>query len=312
MMSTAEFGKDAMIETSALTKVFGNQQAVDHLDWSVPQGSICGLLGSNGAGKTTILKMFLGMTHPTSGKAEIDRLDIVKHSLQLRNKIAFIPEDKMIYDSMSAGTFLGFYGRFFPDWSDSIAKTFAANWKIPLDQKIRHLSKGLRSKLLFSAVLSRSPQVLLLDEFTEGLDPAGVEEVLSTLARWASEEGRTAVIATHKLDEVERISDRIAILDQGKLRLSGDLDEIRSNWKWVEVSGNVREEEIRQWSEIYGVEKTLRGLKITIRANPNAVAERLRAFSSASIDLFDMNLREIYLASIEYPGGKHGSVENLV
>ena len=123
---------------------------------------------------------------------------------------------------------------------------------------------------------------------------------------------RPGVSLDDAMEEVERISDRIAILDQGKLKLSGDLDEIRSNWKWMEVSGNIPEEEIRQWSEIYWVEKTLRGLKITTRANPTAVAERLKTFSNASIDLFDMNLREIYLASIEYPGGKHGSVENLV
>lgn len=301
-----------MIDTTGLSKSFGNERAVDHLDWSVPKGSICGLLGSNGAGKTTILKMFLGITLPTSGKAEIDQLDIVRHSLELRNKIAFIPEDKMIYDSMSARSFLKFYQSFFPEWSESTVKTLAASWNIPLDQKIRHLSKGLRSKLLFSAVLARSSQILLLDEFTEGLDPAGVEETLSMLARWGAEEGRTAVIATHKLDEVERICDRVAILDHGKLKLSGDLDEIRSNWKWLEVSGTIPEEEIRQWKEVHGVEKTLRGFKITIRSNPTSVAERLKTFINGAIDLFDMNLREIYLASIGYPGGKHGSLENLV
>jgi ABC-2 type transport system ATP-binding protein len=304
--------KDAMIETSQLTKFFGNSCAVNQIQWTVPAGSICGLLGPNGAGKTTILKMFLGMTQPSSGSATVDRYDIVTDSVPLRKVAAFVPEDKLSYDSMKAGIFLRYYGSFFPDWSEAACQKLVTNWKIPLDQKIGRLSKGMRAKLIFAAAVARKARVLFLDEPTDGLDPASIEELLTVLTSWISIENRTAVIATHRLDETERICDRIAVLNQGKLELSGDLDDLRTNWKWIEVAGNVPEETIRQWKEVHRLEKTVNGIKIMTRSNPREVIERLQTYALSPTNIFDMNLREIYLASIQYQGGIHGSLENLV
>jgi ABC-2 type transport system ATP-binding protein len=304
--------KEAMIETSQLTKLYGNLFAVNRMNWTVPEGSICGLLGPNGAGKTTILKMFLGMTRPSSGTATINRFDILKDSVEIRRAAAFVPEDKLSYDSMTPSAFLKFYASFFGESSDSIARELAAKWLIPLDQKIGKLSKGVRTKLLFAAAIARKPQVMFLDEPTDGLDPSSAEEMLMLLTRWVSNGECTAVIATHRLEEMERICDRIAILNKGKLELSGDLDDVRTHWKSIEVTGNVPEEIIQQWKEVYRIEKSSGKWKMITRSNPNVVLERLQTYPLSVVNVFDMNLREIYLALIHFEGGIHDSLENLV
>ncbi len=304
--------KESMIETIQLTKSFGNLCALDHLDWNVPAGSICGLLGPNGAGKTTTLKIFLGMTQPSSGTAIIHHCDIVKDSLAVRKIAAFVPEDKLAYDSMRVDDYLKFYGSFFPDWSNQACQSLTTKWHVPLNQKMRTLSKGIRAKILFIAAIARKAQILILDEPTDGLDPAGTEELLTMLTSWVSNGENTAVIATHRLDEVERICDRIAILNHGKLELSGDLDDLRSNWKYIDITGNVSDEAISGWKEIHRFERTSGGMRVITRSNPREAAARLQKLADSPVNIFDMNLREIYLACIQSQGGIHDSLENLV
>ena len=205
-----------MIETNQLTKTYGDAHAIDQLNWKVPAGSICGMLGPNGAGKTTTLKILLGITRPTSGSAHVRSLDAVTQSVQIRTFAAFVPEDKILYEKMKAQDFLKFYGSFFPEWSANEAERLLNHWNIPLDKKAGTFSKGNRAKLLLAAALARKPQLLIFDEPTDGLDPAAIEEVLSLIASWAAESSRTALIATHRLDEVERICDKVTIVNNGR------------------------------------------------------------------------------------------------
>lgn len=304
---------DKMIETIQLSKMYGDLPALDRLDWSVPSGSICGMLGPNGAGKTTTLKILLGMNHPTSGKALVHGLDAAKQTVEILKSTAFVAEDKILYDKMTVENFLRFYGSFFPDWSQSTAENFISKWNIPFGTRMNALSKGNRTRLLLASALSRKSSLLVFDEPTEGLDPTGIEEVLSSIAASASEGNRTILIATHRLDEVERVCDRIAIINHGHLLLTGDLDDIRSQWKTIGAIGDVPVDAVRKWENVHNAEREGLRIRITVSSDPQSVAARIKdQYHISNVEVVDMNLREIYLAATGFTGGiNHDRLENL-
>ncbi|MCI0415964.1 ABC transporter ATP-binding protein [bacterium] len=304
---------DRIIETVHLTKMYGDVLAVDRLDWSVPDGSICGMLGPNGAGKTTTLKILLGMTRATSGNARVRGLDAASQSTDILKFAAFVPEDKMLYENMRVEDFLRFYGSFFPGWSAELADSFISKWKISSTIRTNALSKGNRTRVLLAAAMSRKPDLLIFDEPTEGLDPAGIEEVLSSIAAWASEGTRTVLIATHRLDEVERICDRIAIVNHGRLLLSGDLDDIRTQWKMIYAIGDAPVEAIRKWENVQNAEREGLRIRITVSSGAESIGSQLRnQYHISNVETQNMNLREIYLATTGYKGGtSHDRMENM-
>lgn len=216
-----------MISIHGLTKRFGAQIAVDHLDLEVPAGTILGLLGPNGAGKTTTLKMITGMLAPDSGTAEICGVDVVTHPLVAKRLMGFVPDSGAVYESLTGLEFLlmiaALYGiaeapakpriRQFLDFFELDEQTLNA-------KLLGAYSKGMRRKIVITAALLHNPKVVLLDEPLDGLDAnaaVGFKALLETLAR----EGKTIVYSSHVLDVVERVCDRVAIMVQGRLIADG-------------------------------------------------------------------------------------------
>ncbi|MCI0416159.1 ABC transporter ATP-binding protein [bacterium] len=298
-----------LIRTNDLTKEFATLTAVSHLNWSVPEGSLCGFLGPNGAGKTTTLKMLLGMTHPTSGSAQVLGFDIQAQSLSIREKSAFVSEDKILYDNMTAGKFIRYYSSFYPDWSEKWMDEMLRVWQLPLEQKILHLSKGTRAKLWMAVSMARKPRILFLDEPTEGLDPVSQEDILELLTHWLSQGQRSAVIASHRLEEIERVCDRVAIINRGELLLNEDLEEMRSNWKTIEVMGDFSIDPHEEG--ILNVTRSGLVSRIVSSRFP-VLKEKLKKNNLTPLHVYDMNLREIYLSAIRQGGIDYGSLEDLV
>ena len=301
-----------LIEVSGLSKSYGGVLAVDRATWAVPQGSITGLLGPNGAGKTTSLKLLMGLTSPTHGLARVGRYDIVSQSLQVRHVAAYVPEDKVLYDRMRACDFLRFYCGFSREWDEEKARKLCVEWQLPWQKKLGAYSKGMRGRLILAAALVRNPLVLLLDEPTDGLDPEGIEQVLQQLAVWVGGGAKSVLISTHRLDEVERICDRVILMNQGRILIEGELDDIRASHKLIQVIGNVPEPELDNWPELAGWQREGKILRIRTHSSPEAVFERLRSYSPSHLEMLDMNLREIYLTRVGRAGGDHVAVEELV
>jgi ABC-2 type transport system ATP-binding protein len=303
----------ALIETHGLSKSFGHVQAVDDISWTIPSGCIMGLAGPNGAGKTTAVKMLLGMTRPTAGTGTVLGYDIERESVAIRTQAAFVPEDKLLYDEMAVRSFLQFYGSFFPEWNDQAAARFLDAWSIPLDRTVKQLSKGMRAKLVLAATLCRKPQVLFMDEPTIDLDPASVEEMLSLIAGWVSEGDRTVVLATHRLDEVERICDRVTVLQDGREVLDGGVDDIKSEWKSLEAYGQLPVDEVRAWTGVHSVSSSASLATVVVHSRAADIRRQLEAAGATGVETHDMNLREIYLTLTNHKRGRlDGAVESLV
>ena len=290
-----------MIRTTGLTKKFGSHTVVDDLDLDVPAGSVLGLIGPNGAGKSTIMKMLLGLTRPTSGSGLVMDHDIEMESEAVRRLTAYVPDDKSVYAGMRVEQFLKFYLDFFPGAEVSDANEYLHKWGIDPRQKTHKLSRGSRLKVLFAAVFARNAPVLLLDEPTEGLDPAGAEDVLLELMRNSDE--MTTIFATHRLEDVERVCDRVAIINHGTVVVNTNLDDLRARWKRIVLRPSTSNDIIRSIPHISS-ERRGSGITLTTSSFSDAVMARPDVAESVS-EVLNMNLREIYLTVTSGNYAKH-------
>jgi ABC-2 type transport system ATP-binding protein len=241
--------------------------------------------------------MLMGLVLPSHGSARVAGLDAVKDSVAIRRITGYIPDQKSVHGEMRVEQFLSFYGGFFPEWSRDRALQQLDRWQVPLSRRMKKLSKGMNAKVLLAAVFAREPRVVLLDEPTEGLDPASTEEVLSFLAGWAAGGDRTIVISTHRLEDVERIADHVAFLQAGRLSLFGKLDDLRSSCKviYLNDAANVPLETVRRWEGVYLVERLGSSLRITTKQDPETIMQKLEALTGCPAAMHDLNLRDVYL-----------------
>lgn len=219
-----------VIETHGLSKTYKNLQALSALDLKVHQNSIFGFLGPNGAGKTTTIKLMLGLTHPTSGTATIFGMDSVKHSVDIRARIGYLPQEPHFYEYMTARQTLHFTAEFFfkgpkkaiDDRVDEMLELVDLSDKA--DRPIKTFSGGERQRLGIAQAQVNYPDLLILDEPAASLDPLGRRDVLEVMSRLRKY--TTIFYSTHILDDVQRVSDTVVILNKGKLVAQGPIEEL--------------------------------------------------------------------------------------
>lgn len=213
---------DPIIEVRSLVKHYGKVVALDGLTFSVPRGAVYGFLGRNGAGKTTTIRILAGLARPSEGSAAVHGLDPQKDRLEVLARTGFIIERSLL-PSMTGNDLIRFNRGFFPAWSDAIAKKYADALQIPLTYKYRKLSHGNKTKLCLLLALAQGADLLVLDEPTTGLDPVITDELLRLLIEDFSANGRTLIISSHHLSEIEKIADWIGVIDQGRMLLEAEL-----------------------------------------------------------------------------------------
>jgi ABC-2 type transport system ATP-binding protein len=221
-----------MISLQQLTKRFGAQLAVDALTFDIPAGQIVGFLGPNGAGKSTTLKMLTGMIEPTEGAATICGFDLRTQPIEVKRRVGFVPESGAVFESLSGLEYLEMIAALYgipQDAARARIQQFIAFFDLSFDTLTDKLlgaySKGMRRKVVITAALLHNPPVVFFDEPLDGLDAnaaVGFKALIQTLAR----EGKTIVYSSHILDVVERVCDRVIIIDKGKLLLDGKPDEL--------------------------------------------------------------------------------------
>src|SRR5271155_1845932 len=228
---------DTIVETSQLCKSFTGKPALCGLDLRVPAGSIFGFLGRNGAGKTTTIKTIMGLLKPDSGDAHVFGTPVADadRSIEIRRRIGFVTEDKELYPYMTVEQIIRFTRPFFPKWRDDLERRYLKMFELPPKRKIPDLSKGMRSKLMLLLAISRGAELLILDEPTDGLDPAATEDVLRELVGIAASAETTMFFSSHQLGEVELIADHIGIIDQGRMIVAGALDDMKGRYQRLHV-----------------------------------------------------------------------------
>jgi ABC-2 type transport system ATP-binding protein len=224
-----------IIRLEALTKRFGSETALDAVSLEVPPGTVFALLGENGAGKTTSIRIMLGLAEADAGRAEVLGLDSARQGLQIRQRVGYVPERPTLYDWMTVeeiGWFTaGFYGPgFLPEYARLVAQ-----FGLPPRKKLKALSKGTRAKVALSLALAYQPELLILDEPTSGLDALVRREFLESMVDRAAQ-GQTVFLSSHQIGEVERVADIVAILRKGKLLLAEPLDQLKAQMRRLTVT----------------------------------------------------------------------------
>src|SRR6202167_5082974 len=283
---------DLVIETHSLHKQYRSTCAVDGLEMHVPRGSVYGFLARNGAGKTTTIRLLAGLIQPTSGHARVLDLDPQTERIPVLERTSFVI-DKMLLPSMTGNDLVRFNRGFFPRWSDALARKYADALEIPMKQKFRKLSGGNQTKLCLLLALSQGAELLVLDEPTAGLDPIVTDQLLRIIIDDFAGEGRTLLLSSHHLSEVERVADWIGIIDQGKLLLEAQLDDVRTNCRRVRVVGeNLR---LPPRNEVIQTRTGEGTTEYVLRGNAEAFTATLRNQGATVQDVSPMNLQEIFL-----------------
>ena len=220
-----------VIETQELTKVYGEQVAVNHLNLKINQGEIFGFLGPNGAGKTTTLLMLLGLSEPTSGKAWVCGFDPTREPLKVKRVVGYLPENVGFYEDMNAAQDLKYIGRLngIPD-EISARKIEELLKAVDLEgepkKRVGDYSRGMRQRLGIAEVLLKDPQVVFLDEPTLGLDPDGSNQILEFIQSLSRDKKITVFFCSHLLDQVQKVSHRVGIMIKGQLVAAGRIEDL--------------------------------------------------------------------------------------
>ncbi len=286
------------IVTHALGKVFGRTQALEDVSLRVPQGQAAGLIGSNGAGKSTLLRILVNLVPPSSGRADLLGYD--SHTLEssIFERVGYMAEGQRLPRVRTVRELLDYCRPFYTRWDDALAARLLRTLDLPPTTPLMRASRGTRMKAALVATLAFHPEVLVLDEPLEGLDPLTRDQVVDGLLELVSAEGTTLLIASHDLDVLERLLDRVAMLHDGRLVFDEPLDALQARYRIVELSGASAIDPARLPDGSLDVRRTADGLQfLTTNFDEHATVSQLSdAFPGAVLRISRPALREAFVA----------------
>ena len=222
---------NAIIQTSNLSRRFGRNLAVRNLSLDVPRGSIFALLGPNGAGKTTTVKMLLNMVRPTYGRATVLGTDSTRLGPSQFTRIGYVSENQELPDWMSVQDLIDFCRPMYPSWDQDLCRHLTHQFDLPLSQKIKSFSRGMRIKAALLVSLAYRPELVVLDEPFSGLDALARDEFMRGLLELSDRTEWTVLVASHDIDEVERLVDWVGVIDKGSLRVSESTASLEARFR---------------------------------------------------------------------------------
>ena len=290
-----------VIETTDLRKRYDGVEALRGLTLAVPAGSICGFLGRTGAGKTTTIKILLGMASPTGGRATVFGLpaDSPPASVDIRRRTGFVGDDKGLYDAMTVGRMVRHTASFYPKWNREMEARYLRTFELPAERSIKDLSRGMRTKLALLLAICRGADLLVLDEPTTALDPAATEDVLQAIVAAAAEHGTTVFFSSHQLGEVEQIADQVVIIDRGRTAVAGSLDDLKQGYRRIQLVFDA--EAPAHTFQTKGVERVKRSgrvMTVLSSAGIDGVLAEARALNPVSTDSTPVTLKDIFLDTV--------------
>jgi ABC-2 type transport system ATP-binding protein len=227
MIASCSLSCETVIEVRGVTRRFGTKTALDNVSLSVPRGAVFGLVGANGAGKTTLIKHVLGLLRAATGSVRVFARDPVADPKGVLSRIGYLSEDNDLPGWMRVDELLRYTQAFYPQWDVAYAEELRQTFGLDCAARVKNLSKGQRARAGLLCALAYRPELLLLDEPSSGLDPIVRRDILGAIIHTIAEEGRTVLFSSHLLDEVERVSDHVAMINQGRIVVAAPLDDIK-------------------------------------------------------------------------------------
>jgi ABC-2 type transport system ATP-binding protein len=223
--------EQAIVDVIGLSRSFGHKTALDNVSFRASAGQVYGLVGSNGAGKTTLLKHLLGLLRATTGSVRVFGLDPVRDPAGVLGRIGYLSEEHELPEWMRIDELMRYTQAFHPAWDASYARELLETFALDPAKKVKELSKGMRAQAGLITAVAHRPELLILDEPSSGLDAVVRRDILDAIVRAVADDGRTVIFSSHLLDEVERMSDHVTMIQNGRVTLSGVLDEVRGAYQ---------------------------------------------------------------------------------
>src|SRR5262245_19665746 len=221
-------GGEAVVRVERLSRRFGATLALDDLSLSVPRGDVFGIVGANGAGKTMLIRHLLGLYRAQTGTVRVFGRDPVADPVGVLSRVGYLSEENDLPPWMRVRELLRYVRAFYPGWDDALAEELREQFALDPAARVRELSRGQRARTGLLVALAYRPELLILDEPSTGLDPLARRDILTAVLRTVAQEGRTVIFSSHLLDEVERVSDHVALIDRGQVVTQGPLDAVRA------------------------------------------------------------------------------------
>jgi ABC-2 type transport system ATP-binding protein len=288
------------IATHRLTKYYGPRAVVRDLELRVPRGCVYGLLGRNGAGKSTALKMLMGMVRPDYGQVELLGEDLHSISPQTRGRIAYLAEGHPLYTGMTIGQAIAFTRPFYPRWNGRLVERVLDHFELPLRKRIGRLSKGQRAQVSLTLALAPEPELLVLDDPTLGLDTNVRHDFLESMVHLIQRQGRSILLSSHILADVERIADRVGVMIDGVLRVDCPTEHFKRSVRKVVVEFSGAIPELPELAGLIGDAQFGARRELVFVGYGRQQQAALEALGPSRLEEIDLDLEEAF---IEYTRG---------
>lgn len=292
-----------MIELKGVTKRFDSFTALDSVDLTVETGTAFGLLGSNGAGKSTILRLLSGIYRQEGGEVLIDGSEVYSRP-EVKERVFFINDETIQFGGYTLKALKNFYKGFYPNFSEEIFEKLRDTIKLPLDKKIDTFSKGMKRQAIVIIALACRTDYLLLDEAFDGLDPTMRIIVKRMLVDAMLDRKLTTVISSHNLKEINEVCDSVALIHHGKVLFSRDLDSVKGNIHKIQAvfPEEYTEKEAFPELDVLHFEKSKSVLYLIVRGSEEEIREKLAGKNPVVLDVIPLSLEEIFIYEMEGMG----------
>ena len=292
-----------MLELKHVTKTFGSLKALDDLTMTIPQGAVYGLVGPNGAGKSTAIRHITGIYRPDEGEITLEGLPIYENPA-VKTTIGYIPDDIFYYPSATLEDMRKFYRGLYPKFDDELFEKLQDIFQLPRRSPIRRFSKGMQKQAAFHLTICCRPEVMVLDEPVDGLDPVMRRQVMSLILADVAEHGTTVLISSHNLRELEDVCDHVGIMDHGRMLLERSLADMQGNTVKLQIVG-----EPPAGLEILHEATSGRLKTLVVRGGAVEVTEKVAAVKTAYFDVLPLSLEEIFIYEL---GGVNYEVKDII
>ena len=292
-----------MLEMQNVVKTFGSVRALDGLTMTVPRGSVYGLVGPNGAGKSTAIRHLTGIYRPDSGTISMDGKKIYENT-EVKQHIGYIPDDIFYFPTATMEDMHRFYRGIYESFDEELYEKLYEVFKLPRKSPIRKFSKGMQKQAAFHLVICTRPQVLILDEPVDGLDPVMRRQVWSLLMSDVAQRETTVLISSHNLRELEDICDHVGIMDHGKMLLERSLEDMQGSTHKIQLVG-----EVPEGLEVLHESSSGRMKTLVVRGNAEKIEKIMKAADPVYFDILPLSLEEIFIYEL---GGANYEVKNII
>jgi len=293
-----------VIQTRGLTKYFGAKPAVYDLNLEVPRGCVLAFLGRNGSGKTTTIRMLLGLLEPTRGEGSILGHDIRALPPEARERIGYLTEEHQLYGWMSVQECGGFQSQFYPRWNEKIFRGVIGHFSLKPAARVKDLSRGERAGLCLGLMLAPEPELLILDDPAMGLDPVARRSLVESMIYLTRRSDRTIFFSSHQLADVERVADYIAVLDHGVLRACCPVEAFRGSVKEVHLRFSGVPPALPKIPGLLQAFRTERELRVTCVHYSRAIEQALQALAPLQMEMAPISLEDAFISYLGERGEK--------